>query len=484
MQADLASKRARYESASMAAPDALPEVLDDPSLREYQSKITELKRQLAELSSLLTPENYKVERIRAQIAQMEALYQRQRANILARIQVEYEVGRRKEKMLADAYAAQINTVHADEVSGIQYDVLRREADANRQLYDSLLQKIGEAGVASAIKESSLRVIDAAEPPIRPKKPNVPVSVFLGMTGGLFLAMGLVWVVEAADNTLKWPGEGTWYLNVPELGSIPAIEVDPGYSDFKKSCRIPGRESLLNLSRTGAVSDLALWHTQRSLFSESFRAAAISLLLSRGNDLGSHVILITSTMPKEGKSTVTTNLGIALAKINRRTLLIDGDTRRPRLHYLFGLDGKPGLSELLLGTDDILDLPLEKLAYQTDAPNLFVIPSGRTADDSSDFLHSQRMASLLRRCRRDFDNIIIDSPPMSQIPDARALGRLTDGVVLLVRAGATPRETAQAGIERLAQDGTPVLGSILNYWNPAKHTIISYYDYYRGQGTSS
>jgi polysaccharide biosynthesis transport protein len=251
-----------------------------------------------------------------------------------------------------------------------------------------------------------------------------------------------------------------------------------YSKFHKTRQIPNGESILDGPRAGSFADLAVWHSQSTFFTESFRAAAMSLLFARVNGAGPRVIVITSSCSKEGKSTIASNLAISFARINRRTLLIDGDTRKPRLHHLFDLEGKPGLRDLLLDEEPLENIPMTRLAYPTEVENLFVLPAGDSRDGSGDLLHSNRLSKLLRRFRQEFDTVIIDTPPMGQIPDARILGRLADGVVLLVRAGVTSRDMAQTALDRLAQDGTPVFGTILNHWTPQRRQVSGYYQYYQ------
>jgi capsular exopolysaccharide synthesis family protein len=192
--------------------------------------------------------------------------------------------------------------------------------------------------------------------------------------------------------------------------------------------------------------------------EAFRAAATSILFSEPNGGRPTVFVISSPAAQEGKTSVSSNLAIALAQANQRVLLIDGDLRRPRLHEIFETDNAVGLSGVLSGKA-LMTL------HETKIPKLFLLPSGRTKD--ANLLFAPVLRELLRRLRKEFDIIVIDTPPVLQVPDARVLARHADAVVLVVRAQHTTRDAARMAYERLALDGTAVLGTILNDWKPAR-----------------
>jgi capsular exopolysaccharide synthesis family protein len=476
-EADMIAKGVRFEIAAVATPDEIPEVLDDASLRDYQAKLTELRREGAELETIFTPEHHKVVRNKAQIAELESLYQKQRSNVLGRLKLDYQAAQRKGRLLSDAFAAQSKTILGEEVSGIRYDQLRRDAEAKRQLYDSLLQKIGEASLASVIQPNDIRLVDPAEQPSTPTKPRRTLITLAGVFGGLVLGFGLAFALDSRDRSIKVPGEGADYLRIPELASIPMIEHDPLCANNRSLSSVLRRREVLDFRRDGTLSTLIKWQQQPSFFAESFRGAALSLLFSgNGTDRRPQVIVVTSALPREGKSVFSVNVAIAFAKLGRSTLLIDGDTRRPKLQHLFDLSGRPGLLDLLAGSEEVDAIPAEELGYPTAVPNLTVIPNDGSQSWAPDALASERMASLIRRCRREFDTIIVDSPPVLLIPDARALGRFGDGVVLVVRARETSRDAALKAVARFAQDGTPILGTVLNRWSLKSSDLTSYYNY--------
>jgi succinoglycan biosynthesis transport protein ExoP len=478
-QADRIVKQSRYELAVSASADSLAEVLDDGSLRDYQAKLTELRRQIAELTSSLTPAHPRVKKVQAQIAPLEAALEKESGNIVRRIHNDYQAALRREKLLAAGYAAQARLVseQADKVT--HYNILKREVDTNRQLYDSMLQRVKEAGIASALRASNVRVVDAARPPGLPYKPDMAGNAMVGLLVGAFLGVVVVIARERVDRTVRSPGDVASYLNVPELGVIPAGNAGLGrrlYYRKRRSLAAPD-VSAGALERSAQSVELATWQRKPSLLAESFRATLTSILFSGQNGDRPRVIVFTSPNPREGKTTVVSNLGIALAEISQRVLLIDGDLRKPRLPEIFSVPNDSGLTDLLRQKQSLDGQPLDGMVLETGVPGLYLLPSGTKSTGASNLLYSPRMAELLQRLRRDYDAILIDTPPMLQIPDARVLGRLADAVILVIRAAETTRDAAQAARQRFAEDGTPVLGTILNDWNPRYAPGYGYYRYY-------
>jgi receptor protein-tyrosine kinase len=214
----------------------------------------------------------------------------------------------------------------------------------------------------------------------------------------------------------------------------------------------------------------------SLMAESFRTTLTSILFSRTGNERPRVLVLTSASPKEGKTTVVSNIGIALAEINQRVLVIDADMRRPRLHSVFDVGNQAGLSDLLMSKDPLTADALRDACVPTTVAGMFVLTSGGSRRNVSSLLHSERLPELLKLARDCFDTVIIDTPPMVNIADARVMGRLADGVIMIVRSGITTRDAALLAKARFSEDGINLLGTILNGWNP-KTPGYSYYRYY-------
>jgi capsular exopolysaccharide synthesis family protein len=474
-EAERISTQAQYGIATSSQLGSLPEKLDDGPLRQYMIQLAELRRQLANFSASLTPAHYKVKQVKSQIAELEAIAEKEREAVVKRLRNEYESAMRREKLLASSYSAQTGVVSQQASKAIQYNILKREVDTNRQLYETALQKGKEASMASALRASNARVVDRATPPLLPHQPKPILNAGLGVVGGLFLGVMLALLCERFNRHIRMPNDMPYYLNVRELGVIPAAEVDPEVRALSKR-RLP--LPLLGPKGSDKCVELVTWNLKPCLMAESYRAVLASILVSGTNKKRPQLILVTSPNPKEGKSTVISNLGIALTEINGRVLLIDADMRNPRLHHVFDTPNTWGLSDLLQERTPVFDYPNETLFRNTKIPGLYLLPSGPGALSVSSLLYSDRMNQLVDRLGQQFETILIDTAPMLQFPDARILAGWSDAVVLVFRAGHTDREAAAAAVQRFEEDGTTVLGSVLNDWDPKTtgydHPLVQYY----------
>jgi receptor protein-tyrosine kinase len=337
-------------------------------------------------------------------------------------------------------------------------------DTNRQFYDVLSRRADEARLAAAVTQSNIRLVGPAQAPPRPSRPNIPVNLAIGLFGGL--ALGIAWAMlrEQTDTVLRTPGEASAWLTLPELGVIPRA----------------GKHGLSALGSGNAVSrtepERALLEDAASGTAEAFRATLASVLASGRNGDAPRILLVTSPCPTDGKTTVVSNLGIALAEIGRKVLLIDADLRRPRLHRIFDQANSWGLSDLLREKNAVEDLPLEALVKKTAVPQLYLLPGGTSSDNIFALLWSSRMARLLPRFRDEFEYVLVDAPSCLEFADARILGRHAEALLLVLRADRTRMANARAAVRRLSLDRIPVMGAILNDWDPSKSTACSYAHY--------
>ena len=490
-QAERVARQSKWEIARAAAAETLPDVLNDPSLREYQGKLADLRRQQAELVATYKPEYSKVKRVEAQIAEIGKTLERERKSILERIRHEFDEASRREALLALAYGTQARLVTADGEKSIKYNILKREVDSNRQLYDAMLQKVKESSIASAMRASNARVVDPAKPPRQPYKPSLSMNAAIGLLAGLFLGVAFVVMREREDRTLQEPGDAPFWLNVPELGVIPSALSSSrlkmshyyGRKELPAAKLEPGLMPVVKAgSANGSAEDrieLVTWQRKASMLAEAFRVVLASLLFTGNNGSRPRVLVMTSASPREGKTTVTANLGIALAEIRQKVLLIDADLRKPRLHDIFGLANEKGLSTLLMERPWAPEL-MDGIVQQTKIPGLFVLPSGPATEAAANLLYSATLPELLAQFKKEFDMVILDTPPMLQMPDARVISRIADGVLLVFRAGQTTRDAAIAARQRFGEDETRVVGTILNGWDP-KRSPNGYYGYSKGYG---
>jgi polysaccharide biosynthesis transport protein len=453
-QSERMAKQAQMEMAASATPDSVPQVLDNLALKEYEVKLSDLERQMAEEKQIYTANNPKILALASQIASLQASFSRTRDSVLTRLRNEYQASLRDEQMLSNAYTDQTHVVSGQDEKMIRYDTLKHEVDTNRSIYESLLQKVKESGVNVALQATTVRVVDLATPPLKPYKPDPVINLGGGLLAGLLLGLTSVSLRHRADRRVRKPGIIQNYLATQELGVIPSF----------------GPRSI----NSREMNERA-WLDPNSPISESFRGVMTSILFATGSRPGVHLVVITSPEAGEGKTTVASNLGAAFSATGRRVLLVDADLRRPRLDKVFDIPSNPGLLEFAEAVQkNRADADVRKFARQTDVAGLFVMPAGNCSAGSASLFHALRFNEVFNALRRDFDTVIVDAPPLLCVPEVRVMARMADGVVLVVRAGSTQVDEAVNAEKFISQDGGNLLGIILNDAPPSS---TPYYNRY-------
>ena len=330
--------------------------------------------------------------------------------------------------------------------GIEYGVLAREAASNRQILESLMQRTKETGISGELKTSNIRIVDAAETPRAPARPNIRFNLLIALFGGATLAVGLGFFFEYVDNRIKTPEEVTQHLGLPFLGMVPAL--------FEKGIVNP----LINDGVPGN-------------FTESFRAMRTNLLFSSAEE-GGRSVVITSTAPGEGKTVVATNLAIALAEAGQRVLVIDADLRRPRVHIVFDKPQEPGLSNLLVGS-----AKSSEAVRTTTVSGLWMMPAGLLPPDPAALLGSKRFKDLLGSLSQHFDWVVVDTPPVLAASDSSVVAHLVTGVLFVVGADMTSRQAGKRALEQLDHVRGKLIGAVLNRVD-VQHNSYYYSSYYR------
>ncbi|MEP2101070.1 MAG: polysaccharide biosynthesis tyrosine autokinase [Parasphingorhabdus sp.] len=309
---------------------------------------------------------------------------------------------------------------------IQYNIFQREVDTNRQLYDGLLQRYKEIGVAG-VGTNNISIVDRAQPAERPSSPNLILNVALALLGGLGLAVTYVFTMEQIDQTVKEPGDLKSKLGIAPLGSIP---------DFEKT------DILQSLTDKKSVA----WEAYLSI------RTSLSFLTDHGVPRS---FLLTSTRPNEGKSTSALALAAVLASTGKRILLIDGDMRNPSLHQMLGKENTAGLSNNLSGADDLSQLIQEKTDYGFDAMTAGPIPP-----NAAELLSSSRMRDLINRLGEIYDTVIVDAPPVLGLADIPLLSESVEGVIYTIEAGGVKMRGIQSAIQRVRSSRAHIFGGIV------------------------
>jgi polysaccharide biosynthesis transport protein len=476
---DRITKQSRLALAQNSPPDSLTDILSDVGLHDIVSKLNASRTELADLSTIYTPDYDKTKRAQAQVDNLQAAFERTRTDILRRIQNDYDEATQKEKMLSAAYDRQVREVTGQGAKTIQYNILKRDVDSNRLLYDTMLQQLKQSAIASALRASNLRIVDSAAIPTKPFFPNFKLNSAVGMVTGLFLSMALVLLHERADRTLQQPGDVKLRVGLPELGTIPRANIaskkrsDAKFSDSESGGLSRSPRELPPPHKRNSV-ELVTFEEKPSMVAEAFRSTLTSILFQGENGSRPHVLVFTSAQAAEGKTTIVSNLAIAVAEIGLRVLIIDADLRRPRMHQVFDVSNDTGLSQLL--RHELTQVELASLITATRIPNLNVLTAGPAAHAGANLLHSPNMIELLSYCKKRYDMILIDTPPTLQMTDARVLGRVSDAVVLVARANKTTRDALVAVSKRFSEDRIRIIGAILNDWDPKKSSN-GYYGYH-------
>ena len=436
--------------------DTFPVIATNPGVMEAKTKLTELAADKARLSSRYLPGHPDLIKIEGQIDNARATLVAQRARVIESAKNEFEAALQEERSYSGQLESQKGAaMDLDRKSG-GYLVLQRQAETNRQVYQSLLQQQKELRVVSNSRTNNVHVMDRAETPAAPFAPNARRDWFTAIVAALIVALGLTFGLEYLDDTIKTPDDVAQRLRLPLLGLVPAIG----------GRRVP----LLS----DAVADD---------FGEAFRSLRTSLVFTCSSD-GPRVIAVTSSQPLEGKTTTACNLGMVLALGGARVLLVDADMRRPGLHRVVGAENEVGLSHLLVG-----QVRMRDAVQKTNEPNLFVIPAGRIPPNPSELLTSERWNALLANLRSGpFDWVIIDTPPILAVTDAVIVARGVAGVVFVVGSEMTRRVHAERAMELLSAGKPKSVGIVLNRvdFERNKYYYSRYYGYhyknYYGAGT--
>ena len=451
-QADRYSKQSAYELARQHAQADSAADLDSPVVQGLTLRLAELRRDEASLAAVFHDDYPKLRDVRNQIAELDKALKAEIGRAVGRAQREYGAAVRREQLLQNALSSQQGAAQTLEAKSAEYASLRREVTSNEQLYTTLNDKLKQVQISAALRATNVGVVDKAKRPLIPYTSPIALNIGVGLLIGLFVAVGGMFTREYFDRSVRTVQEVDGYLGVPALAAIPAV----------KSRWLGKSDAWHRIDRLGGEASA-------SSLTEAFAALRAAVLL-RPNTQGQQSLLITSANPGEGKTTVSVNLALSLARLQRRVLIIDGDLRRPRLHEILGIGEGMGLAQFLDGSVE----KWRTLPTQSQA-GLDVIRGGfhEGADQTpSELLASPRMKQLLYEARHEYDFVIVDSPPYLAYPaDVRVLATMTDGALLTVRGGTTSREAITQALSRVDR----VIGVVLNGSNPSD--APSYYPQY-------
>jgi capsular exopolysaccharide synthesis family protein len=477
-QTTLAEREALYRMATSGNVDALPAARDNVVIQDLLKQKAELDDQYAEAMNQYGPNFPKVLRLAAQQKELESNLANARKTLVESIAEDYATSRSRVQLLQEAVDKQKAEANDQAERLVQYHILQHDAESNKQLYDGLLQKLKEASITAGLRSSNIRVVDPALAPSGPSRPQKARNILLAFLVGLVGGIGLAIFREYLDNTVKSPDDIEALTGLPSLAVVPSLPGLNGHHSRHLS-RLT-RETALP-APSGPRVELLSYIQPKSQISEAFRALRTSLLLSQA-DHPPQVILVTSALPREGKTTAAVNLAVTLAQLGDRTLLMDSDLRKPGIRRALNLtSGKEaGLSSYLAGVSTLDEVLIPHPAIN----NLTALTTGPVPPSPADLLSSHRMREAIEELRRHFKFIVIDSPPIMAATDAVILSALTDGVLLVVRSGETPKEAFTRTRDLLSAVKSRLLGVVLNAVDsssPDYYYSYRYYPYAYGYG---
>jgi capsular exopolysaccharide synthesis family protein len=432
-----------------AALDSFPTILANVFIQQQKAELSNLQRQYAQMAEKLGDRHPDLVKSRVAIQIAEAKLQAEIAKVVQSVRSQFMAAKAQEESLISALDAQKAQALAMNRKSISYGVLARDAESNRLLYQSLLQRAKETGVSTDMKMSSIRIVDDAERPRSPVTPNRRVYLLAATIGGMIASCGLALFFEGLDNRFKTPDDVRRYLGLPSLGMVPTIP-----------------------NAAGSAHGPLISNGVPPMFVEAFRVIRSNLLFSSAGT-GCRSLVVTSAGPGEGKTTVASNLAIGLAQADLRVLLIDGDMRRPRLHEVFTHPQEPGLSNLMVG-----NAKATEVVHQTSVPRLWTVSAGRTPPNPAELLGSKRFQLFLQSLRDHFDWVIIDSPPAMAVTDASVVAHVATDVLFVIGAEMADRRAAREAIGRLeAAHNAQFVGAILNHVKIQRNSYF-YSSYHR------
>lgn len=440
----------RWRQASAAPVLSLTDVLQNQTIQRLTEERARLDAQYQQNASVYQPDWPAQQQLKAQIDELDSQINTVARSILNSIRGQYVVAANQERALQNRVNALKGDVLDLRSRSIQYNILQRELDTSRSLYEGLLQRYKEVGVTGTLASNNISIVDAAEIPDSPSKPQLLLNLAIAMLLGLGLGVGAAFLLEALDESLGTPEDVEAKLNIPVLGVVPLL--DKGQTPAE------------------ALADI------RSSFSEAYYSLRTALQFSTPDGAPAS-LLVTSSRPAEGKSTTAYALALNLARLDKKVLLIDGDLRNPSMHRVVGVDNDKGMSNLLSGSDD-----LRAVSVPTKHQNLDFIACGPLPPNPAELWGGDRFRRVLEQARAEYDHVVIDGPPVLGFADAPLLASAVSGTIFVLEAHGTRRAQAKGALKRLSVRNSRLIGGVLTKFNTKKTQYGGYnyaYDYNYG-----
>ncbi len=469
-QADRVSKEAAWNAINTGSVEAAEVSSQGQSLAKLTESLNEAQQRFAHVKSTFGTSHPEYRKAASDLAEVQKEFDDTRRSIGDRIAVEYRESLNREQMLQKALADTKAAWDSLNTRGFEYQQLKQEADADRALYNELIKKIREADINAGFRNNNIRIADVARPALYSVFPNMTVNLILALIFSSFLAVGAALLLDKLDTTLRNPEEASRFLRTDVIGTLP---LDQGAVVLPKSPKPELAEpSLVAQDASGGVDKNGRkrgYYRSISGFEEAIRTLRNTILLS---DFEQRLrsIAVTSAEPGEGKTTLAVHLAVANAARGKKTLLVDGDLRRPSVHSKFGLTQQLGLSNVLTG-----ELTWREALHAIEGrPNLDILPAGPGSHRAADLI-GPRLSELLDEFAKDYSLVILDSPPLLGFAECLQMASAADGVLIITRAGETKRKTVATVVSTLQRIRANIIGVVLN--RVTQETSSDGYSYY-------
>lgn len=459
-QADRVKKEAAFNSMKEGTLAAAQVSTQGEALKKLTENLNDAQEKFAEAKTHYGVNHPEYKKAETAVREIESQIESTKRSIGQRIEIEYRESQNREAMLENAVKETKAEWDRLNSRSFEYQTLKREADSNKKLYEELVRKIKEAGINASFQNSSIRVADTARPGLKPVFPKTWLNVLLAFLFATFIGVGAAVLNDVLDNTIRDPDQVARLLNTDVIGSLPAVK------DWRR------RLSPIAASN-GAGPSTAVVHVENeqalSNYEEAIRTLRNSILLT-DFDRRLRSVLLTSASPSEGKSTVAAHLAATHAGQHKRTLLIDGDLRRPSVHRLYQVPNSVGLSNVLLQ-----QISWRDAVIRMDSPSgLDVLPAGPSTRRASDLM-GLGLAELIEEAGREYDLVVLDAPPLLGFAEPLQMATAVDGVIVVARAGDTSRKALSAVVSTLVRLRANLVGVVLNEVH--REVSAGYYYYY-------
>jgi capsular exopolysaccharide synthesis family protein len=463
-QIDRVNKEAAIEAIKSDSIDAAELSPQGGSLLKSSDALIQARQHFALVKSTYGINHPEYRKAEAQLAEAQKLFDDEHQDVAAKLEVQYNQAMKREQILGKTVADTKEEWDSLNTRSFQYRQFKQEADADKALYDELVKKIQEADINAGFQDNNISIADPARPPLHPVYPNVRQNLLLALLLSSFLAIGAAVLLDSIDTTLRDPQEVSRFLGVDVIGTMP---IDRTAAQLPRPMAAAQSETALATVPPGP--NRKGYYGAPSSFEEAVRTIRNTILLS---DFEGRLrsIALTSAAPSEGKTTIAAHLALANADRGKKTLLVDGDLRRPSLHSKFGINPREGLSNVLTG-----ELPWQDVVLPIEGrPNLSLLPAGPGSHRAADLI-GPRLSSMLDEFAKEYDLVIIDSPPLLGFAECLQITSAADGVLVISLAGETKRKAVAAVVSMLNRLRANIVGVILN--QVGQNTSSSGYSYY-------